>query len=353
MKPDEHSILEESGTEGSWEDRVNLAEDLLQKGKPKLAATAFDRAFALAPDHAKVIEARQELLDQLAVVEHGIPFRFIPAGTFWMGDDYGEPDEQPRHQVRTGGFWLSETTVSWAKYIELMEWEMPPYAIPPVSDKPSSTSDKVFMIQLGNKIRMDYCFDHTIDHSVFKTEDRLDPRDGQCEDYSYVYDRKPMVAVAWAQAKELCEKISRDWITYRLPTESEWEKAARGGLVNCPYPWGMGPASETNCDCNRFDSFSILPYRTFPPNGYGLYAMSGSVWEWTSTFYDALAYSSPELPLEPGENQRVLRGGSWADCPEAVTVSFRSALSPAVNSSARSNLLLCPNVGFRLCRVIP
>ena len=81
--------------------------------------------------------------------------------------------------------------------------------------------------------------------------------------------------------------------------------------------------------------------------------MSGSVWEWTSTRYDALAYRSPNTPLEPetqpGMENRVVRGGSWADCPQAATVSFRMSLPRAHQVRDR---FLNPNIGFRICRAI-
>jgi formylglycine-generating enzyme required for sulfatase activity len=158
------------------------------------------------------------------------------------------------------------------------------------------------------------------------------------------YNRKPIVDVEWVAAEYMCNLIATDQVRYRLPTEAEWEKAARGGLIGCQYPWGDEPPSEERCDFGRFDQFSILPMRRFPPNGYGLYAMSGCVWEWTADWYDAEYYreSATKNPTGPKNGtERVLRGGSWADCAEVVTVSFRM-------SRDRSH---CPNFGFRPCRL--
>ena len=161
------------------------------------------------------------------------------------------------------------------------------------------------------------------------------------------YGEKPMVSVAWEQAQTLCATLSNPQIEYSLPSEAEWEKAARGGLIGCAYPWGNQPPSADNCDFNRFDQFSIRRSRTFTPNGYGLYAMSGCVWEWTRDWFDAEYYASgpgvnPAGP-ERGEG-KVLRGGSWADCADAVTVSFRMA--------RKAGPFCCgvPNIGFRVCR---
>jgi formylglycine-generating enzyme required for sulfatase activity len=92
----------------------------------------------------------------------------------------------------------------------------------------------------------------------------------------------------------------------------------------------------------------------FPPNSYGLYAMSGGIWEWTSDWYDALYYGeSPRFNPTGVSNgqEKVLRGGSWSDCAEAITVSFR--MSRQANDWRKESWgeHLAPNIGFRLCRV--
>ena len=153
----------------------------------------------------------------------------------------------------------------------------------------------------------------------------------------------------------MCARISSDAIRYRLPTEAEWEKAARGGLIGSPYPWGSELPSDDWCDFDRFDKFSILPMRRFAPNGYGLYAISGCVWEWTADWYDAMYYSDSEEvnPTGPPNGEaKVLRGGSWADCVEVVTVSFRMS-RVAEHGQEGWGGHFTPNVGFRICRVEP
>ena len=132
---------------------------------------------------------------------------------------------------------------------------------------------------------------------------------------------------------------------YGLPTEAEWEKAARGGLIGKRYSWGDEPPDRQRCDSGHFGEFVIRPPRELAPNGYGLHAMCGCVWEWTTAPYDALAYHPRQPPtvFDPGL-PRVARGGSFVDDEAAVTVSFRMALADRQVST--------PTIGFRLVRQV-
>src|SRR5581483_8623716 len=145
------------------------------------------------------------------------------------------------------------------------------------------------------------------------------------------YTDKPMVAISWHDAGLLGEKLSTSNGLYRVPTEAEWEKAARGGLVGKRYPWGDEPPTPDLCDFGRLRDYAMRPPHELPSNGYGLYGTSGGVWEWTLDRYDSGYYSgSPRInPTGPSRGeQRVLRGGSWADDAGVVTVSFRMAREP-------------------------
>lgn len=346
---------------------MQLADRLIRDGDLHSAAIALDAAYGLDPSHSTIAQPRTALLDQLSVNENGIQFRYVPGGAFVMGSDIGDPDELPVHEVQLSHYWLSETPISWAVFCRVLGWEPPPQGVPPQppARQPAKGFDRErFELVNDNKICLQYCEDQTLrardwhahfpsanieqQKKLFGTLNRSNP------DADFSYDTKPMVSVRFAGAEKFCATLphgSPPTVKYRLPTEAEWEKAARGGLIGKIYPWGNEPPTDQNCDFDRFKDFSIRPMKTFPPNGYGLYGMSGGVWEWTSDWYDAEYYagSPSNNPLGPPQGTfRVVRGGSWADCAEAVTVSFRMTLSDEKSPFAAN-----PNIGFRICRWTP
>ena len=171
------------------------------------------------------------------------------------------------------------------------------------------------------------------------------------------YDQYPVVGVNWNQAVAFCEwrsNLLNDALVkagdpfvhrYRLPTEYEWEWAARGGISNNKYPWG-GPYTRNNEGCflanfkplrgNYADDGGIQTVRvgTYEPNGYGLFDMAGNVSEWTSSVYDESAYRfthdfnpNYEYNARPDESpvmkRKVVRGGSWKDIAYFLEVGTR------------------------------
>jgi formylglycine-generating enzyme required for sulfatase activity len=228
-----------------------------------------------------------------------------------------------------------------------------------------------FHLYEANKIRLQYCEDHTtracgwhchVPGQVFQSGGQAlsgpeafgaPPRDDP--DAPWRYDAKPMVAVAWQDADALAARLSTGRVRYACPTEAQWEKAARGGLIGARHAWGDELPTPDRCDCGRFHEFSIRPMTTFPPNGYGLYAVNGGVWEWTSDWYDRGYYrdAPEEDPQGPAEGEeKVLRGGSWADCADVVTVTFRMSRGSRSWTAGEWAANLAPNIGFRMCRTV-
>jgi iron(II)-dependent oxidoreductase len=149
----------------------------------------------------------------------------------------------------------------------------------------------------------------------------------------------PVVGVSWSDAK-----VYADWTGKRLPTEAEWEYAARGGLVGKKYPYG----DELDSTIANFTIEGIEkglgPVGSYPPNGYGLHDMSGNVAEWVSDYHeeDYYAISPDRNPQGPEEGRfRVIRGGGWHSGPYCSRVYFRNALP----SNWRDF-----NVGFRCAK---
>jgi formylglycine-generating enzyme required for sulfatase activity len=149
----------------------------------------------------------------------------------------------------------------------------------------------------------------------------------------YKGDNLPVERVLWNEAQKYCERVGK-----RLPTEAEWEKAAKGGK-NTLYPWGnevvSGMANFCDVNCKAYfkakqfdDGFKgTAPVGSYPPNGYGLHDMAGNVWEWVSDWIDKNYYKSaprknPKGP--PKGMKKVLRGGSWGNNASAMRSSTRS-----------------------------
>ncbi len=179
------------------------------------------------------------------------------------------------------------------------------------------------------------------------------------DDYFYhpAYDDYPVVGVTWKQARAFANwrtKYRNDFLTsigenkekeFRLPTEAEWEYAARGGQNNVTYPWG-GPYAMNSAGCylanfkpmrgNLIADGGLYPVKVtaYNPNGYNLYCMAGNVSEWTSTAYEASSYYyvsdiSPDFQYNANDNddetlkRKVIRGGSWKDVAYYLQVSTR------------------------------
>ena len=155
----------------------------------------------------------------------------------------------------------------------------------------------------------------------------------------YADDSHPVVNVTWSEADAYCQ-----WVGGRLPTEAEWEHAARAGLDGKLFPWGDDFTGQANARHNlKSEQFNFTaPVATFAPNAYGLHDMSGNVWEWTAS---AFTPTHADGPQNTGYDLRTIKGGGWDNLIPRLRVSERAALS----RSGRHNLY----VGFRCVREKP
>ena len=149
----------------------------------------------------------------------------------------------------------------------------------------------------------------------------------------------PATYVSWEDAVEFCRKLSeQEGVEYRLPTEAEWEYAARGGLEGATYPWG-GPYTKNDRGCFMANfkplrgdyaadqALYTVEADSYEPNDYDLYNMAGNVSEWVGSSYDPNAYeyiSTMNPNVSDSKNERkVVRGGSWKDVAYLIQVSTR------------------------------
>ncbi len=238
------------------------------------------------------------------------PLVRIPAGTFIMGAEDGEPDERPPHTVYLDEFLIGAYAVTHLEYARFVR---------DTGYRPPMVDDLPLVVLHGG--------DEAI--RTFRTiAVRFQWVNGQPPP---PLRQHPVTLVRWEDAAAYCRWLAdRTRLPIRLPTEAEWEKAARGGLEGQPYPWGEGAdPSRANylADPSSKLNHGTQPVGTFPPNGYGLYEMAGNVWEWVADWYDPHYYAvSPPRnpPGPPSGHLRVVRGGAWVVTdPRQLRCSYR------------------------------
>lgn len=292
-------ITLKGGQEFPWESALEKMkrEPVLPKPKPSVPETTVEENV--------IVNEQKRLLSpyvpQTIVGKDGAEMVLIPAGEFQMGSNHtSDPNEQPVHTVYVDAFYMDVHEVTVGQYYQFTRatgHPAPSYSLSPFSPM----------------------------------------------------DQHPMVYVSWHDAMAYAK-----WAGKRLPTEAEWEKAARGGYIGQKYPWGNGPPDGTQCnfadksgansgswenwDKSADDGYVYTaPVGSYPPNGYGLYDMAGNVWEWCFDAYDENIYTnSPRRNPIAGiivtnttnnsitvNESRVLRGGSWTPHPQNVRSAHR------------------------------
>ncbi|GJM21300.1 MAG: hypothetical protein DHS20C15_12150 [Planctomycetota bacterium] len=307
--------------------------------------------------------------------------RWVPTREFEMGWDGHDarPDEQPVHRVRVSGFWMDSTEVTNAQFAEFteatgylttaerpVEWEELAKQLPPGSERPPESDLAPGTMVFRSPSQVEGLANYG-QWWVWTTGASWRHPFGPESDLEGLHDH-PVVHVSWDDANAYCA-----WAGKRLPTEAEWESAARFGHDGERFAWGHelepGGAHRANIWQGEFpvidkglDGFTgVAPVRSFPPNELGFYEMSGNVWEWTADQFRLDTYALRSEALDPGgccvdprgpdstkdprnpfaERSYVQKGGSFL-CHASYCSSYRpSAKMATTPDSAMSHL------GFR------
>ena len=274
--------------------------------------------FHPAIKNGRAVEVRVNAPYEFKLASSNHNMVLIPAGEFQMGSNSGDSDEEPLHTVYLNAFYIDKYEVTNVQFKRF------------VDENPQWQKDKISSQHHDGYYLADWIGNY----------------------YPSGKGNHPVVYVSWYAAMAYAK-----WTKKRLPTEAEWEKAARGGLVSKKYPWGdtIGPTNA-----NYFDGTGkeITPVGSYQANGYGLFDMAGNVREWCLDAYDENFFvSSPrENPLAGAKNvneittnfisqkdNRVLRGGSWLNSAQLLRISNRHWRAPTATN---------PNEGFRCVKSV-
>ena len=270
------------------------------------AAEETQVAATRAAEETQVAATRAALLAE--AIKAGLMVE-VPAGDFLMGpansDSQADNDERPQHKVTLDGFWIGRTEVTNAQYRKFMEaggYNQEQY-----------WTEAGWAWKQGNNVTQPGCWDNG----------------------NFNQAAQPVVCVSWYEASAYAR-----WAGGRLPTEAEWEKAARGpdGRI---YPWGNAAP-----DCNRLNYSGCIGHTTAAGSyadgvsPYGALDLAGNVWEWVSSKYGTYPYRDDDgREDQSGADARLLRGGSWDNDAWFVRSTYRLRLDPGFRNG---------NVGFRL-----
>jgi len=307
---------------------------------------------------------------------------WIPGGSFMMGSDdpMAWEEERPAHKVKVKGFWMDITEVTNAAFAEFVkathyvtDAEKKPILEEIMAQVPPGTPppDPKDLVAGGLVFHATTTPVNTNDISQWWTwQPGADWQHPEGPGSSIVgREQHPVVMISWNDAQAYCK-----WAGKRLPTEAEWEFAARGGLDGKNFVWGDQAPTNDNVFANTWqghfpdnntkkDGFErTAPVKSFAANGYGLYDMAGNVWEWCNDWYDKLLFQTyedgavqdnpqgpaasrdPSMPYTP---LRVQKGGSFL-CHDSYCQRYRP--SARQSSSPETGM---SHVGFRCVKTAP
>lgn len=244
-----------------------------------LASAVISSALACGTAAPEIAGPRPPLPDPEGPPPAGMVL--VRGGTYRIGSDAGERDEAPAHSAVLDPFYIDVCEVTNAEFAR-------------------------FVTETGYAV------------------------EGPWKTYAGAgRDRHPVAAVTWSDASAYAA-----WAGKRLPTEHEWEAAARGGLEGALFPNGDTlSASDATYDFVVDETIRTTPVGTKPANGYGIHDMAGNVWEWCSDWYASDAYRRlpPNNPAGPERGAaRVMRGGSWNERSVSCRVSNRLEMTPSI-----------------------
>lgn len=310
---------------------------------------------------------------------------WVPGGTFVMGGvgPLARPDELPRHRVHVTGFFIDKTEVTNEQFAAFVEatgyvttaerptaWDEFKKQLPPGTPRPPDA----FLAPGSLRFTPP---GEPVPPSDFRAWWRFEPGvnwrqpNGPGGPGSSIKGKAdhPVVHVSWHDAQAYAK-----WAGKQLPTEAQWEYAARGGLDQQPFAWGEDYLPDGQHMANTYQGrfpdgalmndgyFGTAPVGSYPPNGYGLLDMIGNVWEWTADHYHPDTYrsraakDSPVInptgatrshdPQEPGLPKRTIRGGSFL-CHDSYCASYRPSARMRQSPGDSAG-----HLGFR-CVIVP
>ncbi|HPZ09404.1 MAG TPA: SUMF1/EgtB/PvdO family nonheme iron enzyme, partial [Candidatus Eremiobacteraeota bacterium] len=298
-------------------------DNFFYQDKFKEAINCYNKALNINPEHIIAKERYEKSIKTCALNPNMI---LIPGGTFQMGSNNGYSNEKPVHTVRLSPFYMGKYEVTNTEYCAFL------------NSQGNQSEGKSMWVNIVNS---NYC------GLIIEPNNKL-------FNVKIGYENRPVVYVSWygavayykwlnkQQGLEKYEEGKEYYVTnkgYRLPTEAEWEYACRAGTTT-NYYWG-NKMNKNYCwygDCS--DNHHDVDLKL--PNNFGLYDLSGNVWEWCNDWYGDYSSSSVSNPTGPfSGSTKIRRGGSWCSTEDLCRSTFRSSAPPGTHGFS---------TGFRLVK---